>query len=156
MIIIGYQGIGKSSLSGRYNCIDLESGNFWKDGSRIEDWYYYYCNIAIHLSQQGYTVFTSSHKEVREELKRRILNNEMNEEVINIVPHTSLKEEWIRKLKVRYELSGLEKDYKAWKNAEDRYEENINEIGNSFNTYYIMSMDYSLIGIIDRIKREVH
>lgn len=28
MIYIGYQGIGKSSISGKNKCIDLESENF--------------------------------------------------------------------------------------------------------------------------------
>ena len=35
MIVIGYQGIGKSSLAGRdHKYVDLESGNFWVDGKR--------------------------------------------------------------------------------------------------------------------------
>lgn len=58
MIIVGYQGIGKSSLAGRdKKFIDLESGNFWIDGKRADDWYKPYCKIAEHLSQQGYYVF---------------------------------------------------------------------------------------------------
>ena len=70
MIIIGYQGIGKSSISVRNSCrIDLESGTFWNNDTRPNDWYIYYCNIAEHLSKQKFTVFTSSHKEVRERLK---------------------------------------------------------------------------------------
>ena len=71
MIYVGYQGIGKSSISGKNNCIDLESGNFWVDGKRIDDWYKIYVNIAEHLSNQGYKVFMSSHKVVREELNKR-------------------------------------------------------------------------------------
>ena len=70
MIISGYQGIGKSSLAGKNNCIDLESGNFWVDGKRADDWYKPYCQIANHLSQQGYTVFVSSHEVVRKELEK--------------------------------------------------------------------------------------
>ena len=73
MIIIGYQGIGKSSVSGADSgCIDLESSNFWNEGVRADDWYIYYCNIALDLSKQGFTVFTSSHKEVREYLLEHI------------------------------------------------------------------------------------
>ena len=62
MIYVGYQGIGKSSIAGKNKCIDLESGNFWVDGKRDENWYIIYCNIAQHLSEQGYNVFLSSHK----------------------------------------------------------------------------------------------
>lgn len=146
MIVIGYQGIGKSSLAGRANgCIDLESGNFWHNGVRPDDWYIYYCNIAQHLSKQGFTVFTSSHEVVRNYLKE----NCKKEEVYLVFPSIELKDEWIQKLKDRYKQTGLEKDYKALKNAEDRYEENIEELKNSGFAYYeIDSMDYNLKNIL--------
>ena len=146
MIIIGYQGIGKSTLAGKHNCIDLESGNFWVDGKRAEDWYKPYCQIANHLSEQGYTVFTSSHEVVRKELEKS------NEKVYVVCPSIELKEQWIAKLKNRYETTGLDKDFKALANAEDRYEDNINELvfGN-FVTYEIEDMDYQLIDIVNDI-----
>lgn len=38
MIVIGYQGIGKSTLANKdLRFIDLESGNFWVDGKRADD-----------------------------------------------------------------------------------------------------------------------
>ena len=53
MIISGYQGIGKSTLAKNSNkYIDLESGNFWIDGERQENWYKIYCKIAAHLSNK--------------------------------------------------------------------------------------------------------
>ena len=116
MIIIGYQGIGKSTLAGWSNCIDLESGNFWVDGKRAEDWYIPYCQIANHLSEQGYTVFVSSHEVVRNELKKS------KERVVAICPFVELRNEWVAKLEDRYLTTKLDKDYKAWKNAEDRYD----------------------------------
>lgn len=143
MIIIGYQGIGKSTLAGRDKCIDLESSNFWIDGKRAEDWYIPYCKIANHLSEQGYTVFVSSHAVVREELKK------YQEKVIVICPCPDLKDEWIKKLEDRYLYTKSDKDYKAWKNAEDRYLENINELTDgSFNWVYINRMTYNLAKII--------
>lgn len=146
MIIIGYQGIGKSTLAGQHNCIDLESGNFWVNGKRAEDWYIPYCQIANHLSEQGYTVFVSSHAVVREELKKS------KERVVAIIPAVELRDEWVVKLEERYNHTGLEKDYKAWKNAEDRYVENIYEIIDSVSEgYYIRHMDYSLKGILHSI-----
>ena len=43
MIVIGYQGIGKSTYSNKdITCIDLESGNLWVDGVRLDDWYKVY------------------------------------------------------------------------------------------------------------------
>jgi hypothetical protein len=148
MIIIGYQGIGKSTLAGKRNCIDLESGNFWVDGKRDEEWYIPYCQIANHLSQQGFTVFVSSHEVVREELKK-------SEEIVYCVfPSILLRDEWVWKLKNRYEQTGLEKDFKAWKNAEDRYKENIAELMNSnFKFYEIGSMGYSLLDIVLKLER---
>ena len=86
MIVIGYQGIGKSTYSNKdITCIDLESGNFWVDGVRLDDWYKVYCNIANHLSKQGYTVFVSSHQVVRDELKNS------DEQVCIVYPSHSLK-----------------------------------------------------------------
>lgn len=145
MIIIGYQGIGKSTLASRDICyIDLESGNFWVDGKRAEDWYKPYCQIAEHLSQQGYAVFTSSHEVVRERLKNS------TETVVIVYPAVELKDEWIAKLEKRYQESGLEKDYKALMNAKDRYAENIQELENCGIPYKIVlrSIDYDLDEVI--------
>lgn len=140
MIIVGYQGIGKSSLAGRnYKYIDLESGNFWVDGKRADDWYKPYCQIAEHLSQQGYVVFTSSHEVVRNQLANS------QETVVVCYPTIGLKDEWIKKLEDRYITSGLEKDYKALMNAKDRYVENIQELENcGLIKMTISSMSYDL------------
>jgi hypothetical protein len=149
LIISGYQGIGKSSLAGTNNCIDLESGNFWIDGIRDKNWYKIYCNIANHLSAQGYTVFVSSHEIVRKELEKS------KETVYVIFPSTDLKDQWIEKLRNRYKSTGLEKDFKALANAEDRYEENIKELmcGN-LQYYQIIDIDYNLKEIIKLLKLE--
>ena len=150
MIIIGYQGIGKSTLAGKNNCIDLESGNFWIPNKetgcadRADNWYIPYCQIANHLSEQGYTVFVSSHEVVRNELKKS------KEKVFVVCPSVELKEQWIEKLRNRYETTGLDKDFKALANAEDRYVDNINELvfGN-FVAYEIEDMDYDLKDIVN-------
>ena len=148
MIVIGYQGIGKrtlAKLSDKY--IDLESGCFWVDGKRSEDWYKPYCKIAEHLSQQGYVVFTSSHQVVRDELKNS------SEVVMCCAPALELKSYWTVKLKERYEESLLEKDFKAWKNAEDRYEENIKEMVDSgFPMIWIKEIPYNLEALLVEAK----
>lgn len=145
MIIIGYQGIGKSTLAkDSWKYIDLESGNFWVNGERDEQWYKPYCNIANHLSTQGYTVFTSSHKEVREELKN-------SSEVVKIAfPALELKTDWLIRLKDRYNESMLEKDYKALMNASLCYETNINDLMNEpFDKIVINNIDYNLKKLIE-------
>lgn len=149
MIIVGYQGIGKSTLAGKDGCIDLESCNFWVDGKRSDDWYKIYCQIANHLSKQGYTVFVSSHEVVRKELKNS------KEFVYVVCPSLNLRYEWIDKLRKRYETSGLEKDYKALMNAEDRYCENIGELMCGDLPYYrITGMDYDLGQIVNELKEK--
>jgi len=145
MIIIGYQGIGKSTLAGKNNIIDLESGNFWNNAKRHNDWYVYYCNIAEHLSRQGYIVFVSSHKVVRDRLRAYC-----EEPVYCIHPSPLLGEEWTKKLEDRYYETNLIKDYKAWKNAESLYFMNITELMNcGIPHYQIDSMDYKLKDIVD-------
>ena len=156
MIVVGYQGIGKSTLAGKDNCIDLESGNFWVDGKRADDWYKPYCQIANHLSEQGYTVFVSSHEVVRKELEKS------KEDVVIIYPSHTLKYQWIEKLKERYERTDLIKDFKAWKNAEEMYSQNIEDLADidravkfGFIRYEIGSMDYDLSKIIAQIKQNL-
>src|SRR5574344_88303 len=144
MIIIGYQGIGKSTLANKDDkFIDLESGNFWIDGKRYDDWYKPYCNIAKNLSKQGKNVFISSHKVVRNELK------DTDEKILIIYPSLKLKNEWINKLEERYSITKLEKDYKALMNAKDKYDENILELSNNnFIKIEIKNIDYDLKSII--------
>ena len=145
MIIIGYQGIGKSSIAGRNYVIDLESGNFWFAGKRRKEWYVYYCNIAEHLSEQGYIVFVSSHKVVRE-----YLHNYSKQSLYIVFPAVELKEEWVKRLQDRFNRTKLEKDLKAWKNAEERYKINITDLKKSGIQFYeITDMDYRLQDIVD-------
>lgn len=142
MIYVGYQGIGKSSISGKNNCIDLESGNFWVDGKRIDNWYKIYVNIAEHLSNQGYNVFMSSHKVIREELTNRGI------EFTVICPSLKLKEQWINRLQERFNKTRSTKDFKALKNAEEMYEENIKDLTSEKNTIIITTIDYDLNDLI--------
>jgi hypothetical protein len=136
MIVIGYPGIGKSTLADLdITYIDLESRNFWVDGKRADDWYKVYCNIAEHLSHQGYIVFTSSHEVVREQLKNS------TEKVIVVYPALELKEPWLEKLWTRYKESGLEKDYMAYANALAGYTKNIQELESCDIQYKLVLRD---------------
>lgn len=142
MIYVGYQGIGKSSISGKNNFIDLESSNFWVDDKRVDDWYKMYVNIAEHLSNQGYKVFMSSHKVIREELTNRGI------EFTVICPSLKLKEQWINRLQERFNKTRSTKDFKALKNAEEMYEENIKDLTSEKNTIIITTIDYDLNDLI--------
>jgi len=149
MIVIGYQGIGKSTIcKDNPKYIDFESSALKLFGRRPPNWELLYCQMAIWLSKQGYVVFTSSHKEVREMLKG------CDEYCIAIVPTLGLKNEWCTKLKRRYEESGLEKDKLALLNANERYEDNIKEIMDDVpDTFLIDSMDYDLKQIVDKCEK---
>ena len=142
MIYVGYQGIGKSSISGKNNCIDLESGNFCTDGNRANNWYKIYVNIAEHLSNQGYKVFMSSHKVIREELNNRGI------EFTTIYPSLKLKDQWIKRLQERFDRTRSTKDFKALKNAEEMYEENIKDLASERNTIIITDIDYDLSDLV--------
>lgn len=129
LIVIGYQGIGKSSCAGTNLCVDLESSLFSTNGKKMENWHIPYCNMAMHIADQGYTVFTSSHKAVYEQFKS--MNRLPN--VGNIVvfcPDSRYKNEWVQRLQERYDRTGLDKDFRALMNAKDRYVENIYELVN--------------------------
>lgn len=144
MIIVGYQGIGKSTCTETHsNVIDLESSNFFVDGKRDENWYKIYINIAEHLSNQGNVVFISSHKIVREELNKRNINFYV------ICPSLNLKDKWIAKLKERYDRESSDKNYKAWKNAENYYEDNIKDLLSEKQTITIDYMHYGLWELIE-------
>ena len=151
MIIIGYQGIGKSTLSKKsFKYIDLESGNFWVRNHRYSDWVQVYVNIAIDLSNQGYVVFVSSHKAVREEISKRCTD----QAVVVIYPTLGLKDYWIEKLQERYDRTESEKDFKALMNASSMFEENITDLQNEdphFTKIPIQSENYNLEDLIPRL-----
>lgn len=146
MIIIGYQGIGKSTLASQDpHYIDLESSNFFVDGKRDENWFIVYGQIAESLSRQGYDVFVSSHAPVRDYLSHS------EEKVIVVTPAVELKDQWIEKLKQRWEKSKLDKDFRAYANAADRYVDNVVELMQTPNVEIktIHSMNYSLKEIVN-------
>lgn len=155
MIFVGYQGIGKSTLAKEnIEVIDLESGNFWIPKTeddynsdepelvRSEDWYKYYINIAKHLSDQGKTVFISSHKIVRDELNKRNITFGV------ICPSPIIKDEWLERLENRFNQTHLEKDFKAWQNAVKMFDENISDLLSEKHTFQIEVIDYDLYKII--------
>ena len=120
MIVIGYPGVGKSTLAWSYKeYVDLESSTFFNGDERPEDWYVYYCKIAEDLSKQRKVVFVSSHKAVMDEL------HNSHEKVVIVYPTSFLKEDWIKKLQDRYDNTHSDKDLKAYLRAKEHYDEDI-------------------------------
>lgn len=154
MIIVGYQGIGKSSCSSlRDSIIDLESSNFFVDGERSDNWQVVYCRIAVSLAKQGYTVLISSHDCVRNELAKYV--NDGSYTIVSICPSYRLKDLWIQKLHNRYIHTKLDKDYKAWQNAESNYSDSIMSIvsNSPWSFIFLETMDYDLSSIIRSLYR---
>ena len=149
MIIVGYQGIGKSSAArDNLSFIDLESSSFWVNGKRDFDWYVVYAQIAEHLSKQGYTVFVSSHQVLRDWL------NSSTEKVVEIYPSKEIKEDWLRRLKYRLMTEPSEKNNRAYEGAVGYYDSNIDSFEEDRGHYMYMELktiNYKLEDVIDSI-----
>ena len=124
LILIGYQGIGKSSLAGKDGCVDLESSSFYVEGIRAQGWHVMYCQAAIAIAEQGYTVLISSHRDVVEYMKEAQLPKTVGRVVV-VCPRGSWKDAWIKRLEDRFQKTHLNKDYRALMNAKEKYGENI-------------------------------
>ena len=157
VIISGYQGIGKSTLVNERlrvenMFIDLESSNFFIEDSngekvREENWYKAYGNIALSLAEQGFIVFISSHKVVRDYVEKQAKGKA---KLLLIYPNEELQEPWIQKLFHRSITTGLEKDYKAYMGAKTFYLDNIKNLREQecWNKIEIDKMDYDLYSMI--------
>ena len=162
MIITGYQGIGKTTLASKNDkIIDLESSSFWKheedaflrktgEKSRHDDQYVYYCQVAQDLSKQGYVVFVSCHPEVRKWLS---IHNQ--EKFCAIFPSKDIKEDWLKRLKNRYDESQSEKDLRAYEHAQKHFDSDINQLlyecqyGNEYyNNVKVIENIYYDLGVI--------
>lgn len=154
MIVIGYQGIGKSTVASKLDgVIDLESSNFKINGERDENWHIIYCRIAVSLAKQGYIVLISSHECVRLELRK--YNPEDKYTVVIICPHYNLEDRWIRRLYDRYIQDPSNKNLAAWKDAEAHFVDSIQSMTKDivFSTILLNSMDYDLGGLIVSLYR---
>ena len=151
MIIIGFPGIGKSTLA--YNndkFVDLESSYFKPVNNRNDDWVVDYCKLAELLSKNGSIVFVSSHKAVRDYISKM----RTDELVACVFPSERIREQWVKKLEDRYMNSGLDKDYRAFNKdyrafirAKDHYDDDIRELYSDDGIAYkwvITDINYNL------------
>lgn len=141
MIVIGYHGIGKSTLAyhNKGNVIDLESSLYMIDGQREEGMFNQYCTIAENLSKNGLVVMVSSHEDVQHRLKQS------DERIVACFPDKSLKDQWLRKLRFRYERSESDKDKRALNRAEEHFDDDIKALENAgFENVVLKDMGYEL------------
>lgn len=150
LIILGYPGVGKSSLSKvhYHDYIDLES-SWFKDKSG-DIWWETYCTVAENLSKNGHVVFMSCHSEVR-----NWLHEHTKEHVAVVYPSVKLKDQWLEKLSIRWEVSGNEKDLRAFERAEKHYESDILELaGSGFECVELDDMNYELGTLVHQLRIE--
>ena len=151
MIIIGFPGIGKSTLaSNNDKFVDLESSYFKTPSVRNDDWVVDYCKLAEILSRNGHVVFVSSHRAVRDYLAKM----DTSETVACIFPSERIKYEWLKKLEHRYMLTGLDKDYRSFIRARDHYDDDIRELYSDDGISYkwvITDVNYDLEEEIEKI-----
>lgn len=148
MIIIGYQGIGKSTLAmNEVKFVDLESSMMrGVDGNRPDNWAEIYCNIAEDISRQGKIVFVACHGVIQEQLKLS------KEKVYLCFPNPSLKDAWINRLQNRYDADPSAKNLAALKRSQEYFDEDINTLlDNSWYDQIILtSADEYLSDAINR------
>lgn len=146
MIIIGYPGIGKSTLAiVKYNVIDLESSLF---RHLSDNWYVFYVALAIELSNQGNVVFVSTHNDVIEELIRN------NEKAGMIYPSLDLKDEWISKTGERLLAQPTLNNLRTYERVNECFDKDINYLRNiDLPKMEINDMDYNLSDIVNDLKK---
>lgn len=161
MVLSTYQGIGKSTLAkNNLDIIDFESSCFNKANP---EWYKDYVNAAINLHKQGYTVFISAHKQVRDYMLEQIENKN---DYAMIMYELDLEVYCLNKLAKRFEDScetyGQDhpisrKNWQAYQNAGGHFEDSYNEVKedekNGLNVIWITDEDYDLEEIIDNINK---
>lgn len=116
MIVIGYPGVGKSTISKRnIRYVDFDSSIFPKEDGWEED----YVNKAISLSKEGHVVFISAHEKVRDLVK------DCREKIVVVYPSLKLHDFWIQRLKDRYNKSRNAAEYRALYRCVSNYGEDI-------------------------------
>lgn len=143
MIIIGYPGVGKSTLSQKHeNFIDYDSSLC----NKANGWEEEYVKKAIILSDLNYTVCVSAHKKVQELLK------DYAGRVVVVYPCLRLHDSWINRLRIRYEKTNDPGDYRALQRCVSNYCEDILELRElPYSKIEIKTEDYDLEEMLNGI-----
>lgn len=154
MIIIGYPGIGKTSITTKKphipNVVDFESSLFYIDKERDYYWYRIYCRQAVEMAKQGLIVMLSSHDCVRNELAEY---EQDGFNIVTITPSKSLKDAWIDRLYSRYVSDPSDKNSRAFKHAKGYYDKDIESIASDphFSNILISDINYDLVHTIQEL-----
>lgn len=159
LIICGYPGIGKSSIAGWNNCIDLESSLFshYEDSCRKSDdiWVREYCNLAYYLALQGYTVMTSTHRTVIDYFDRSKVTRYKDVPIVIFCPRYDMKEAWAIRLVNRYLNSENEKDLRAFQGAIEYWDKKLDHcFRTGLHVHCPERIDYDLRDYIMQIRKK--
>lgn len=158
LIICGYPGVGKTSIAGRQNCIDLESSLFSYDvdGDPLDPniWVSRYCAVAIDLAMQGYTVLTSTHARVIDGFE----NSDDQQKIPKVIfcPRLNMKEAWTQRLKDRYQRNPSEKNWRAYEHVLKHFDKIVFLSGSTLPCFSPKDMDYDFDDCVYTIKNIVH
>lgn len=171
MIIVGYPGIGKTSIIDREKgIIDLESYFFHNPLDTLNGsdygWERRYCDVAIDLHQQGYTVCVSSHEAVQIYLKDHQEKHLGFVALVYPAPTDEMREKWIKRLRDRYYESRradasphwcIDKNYRALQRAEECYALDTMIMSQSpLFKYEITDIPYDLNDVVTACKDELN
>lgn len=141
-IILGYPGIGKSSIGGKDGIIDLEVSNFrfFDGGPKINGWEKAYINFAVDIAKQGYIVLMGTHESTVNHFSMS-----QNFPVGIICPSAKLRDQWVDRLRKRCVKTGLYKDERAFDKAIESFDRDIWKLTHSgLPCLQLCSMDYDL------------
>lgn len=176
MIVIGFPGIGKTSISfGENKFVDLESSCFniidpvTNKKVKPDNWEKLYVSVAYDLAKQGKYVCVSNHNLVIDEiLDRKQKDSRLDEyPIVFVYPKKNLKDRWIERLTDRYNSSiQIDKDiadknkaaldavaanYDKWIDALERIDpNNVTAYGNNVYKIPIIGVDYDLAAALKR------
>ena len=157
MIIAGYPGIGKTTLSKYFpNMIDLDSDKFRKNATS-SDWYIYYVNAALNIRMHNKNdiIFISTHKDVISYLAKQ----KGPTLVGSIYPSLELEDAWCEKLydRILPENRNLDNGkYRTYLHVKENYKNDIEYFKKSWILgMEITSMDYDLDNIVNELVRRL-
>ena len=84
-----------------------------------------YCNLAIDLDLQGYNVFVSSHKAVREYLAEK---QDIFPDIMEVFPSKEMCTEWLNRLELRYMKCKTAKNERALNYMRNNFDTAVDEM----------------------------
>lgn len=78
--------------------------------------------------------------------------DERNIEYVTIFPSMKIKDEWIKRLQTRYNISGSEKDLRALENGKSMFGDAVKQLSSHSNVIEIIDIDYNLSDIIEEYR----